>query len=114
MADLKKLGEFIRAAREAKDLTTRQFSMRIGRTPGAISQLENGLFNPSDELLYDISKQLDLNEDILFAMNGKATERLQKIIAKRPELMSQLLTDIDKAPDNAVLKVIRTIRDGKW
>jgi transcriptional regulator with XRE-family HTH domain len=114
MSDLKKLGDFVRKARETKGLTTRQFSMRVGRTPSAVSQLENGLFNPSDDLLHDVAKQLDINEDVLFAMNGKATERLRAIIAKRPKLISQLLTEIEHAPDNAVLKVIRTIRDGRW
>jgi transcriptional regulator with XRE-family HTH domain len=111
---LKKLGEFIRKSREAKNLTTRQFASLIDKTPGAVSQLENGLFNPSDKLLYNVSKHLNLNEDVLFALNGKATKRLQEVIARRPEMMSQLLTDIDKAPDHAVLKVIRTVSDGKW
>ena len=47
-------------------------------------------------------------------MAGKVSSDLQEIIRKRPELFAELIRQLKKAPDHAVLKVVREVRDGDW
>ena len=39
---------------------------------------------------------------------------LQDIIRKRPQLFSQLIRELKSAPDRAVLRLVREVRDGDW
>jgi len=36
------------------------------------------------------------------------------VILRRPQLFSQLLRQLRDAPDAAVLRVVREVRDGEW
>ena len=110
----KALGEYVRKAREAKGLSLRALALRVDKTPATISQIENGLFQPSEELIQDIAKQLNESEDVLLGLTGRASKSLQEIIAKRPKLLPDLIRQAKDAPDHAILKIIREVRDGKW
>ena len=58
----------------------------------------------------------DLNEDpdILLALSGKISKDIQKIIRKRPLIFAQLIRELKNMPDNAVLRIVREVRDGNW
>jgi hypothetical protein len=47
-------------------------------------------------------------------MAGKVSSDLQAIIRKRPKLFSQLIRELKNAPDRAVLRLVREVRDGDW
>ena len=51
---------------------------------------------------------------VLLAMAGKVSSDLQAIILKRPMLFSELIRQLKKAPDRAILKIVREVRDGEW
>ena len=50
----------------------------------------------------------------MLALSGKISQDIQKIIRKRPKLFAQLIRDIKDVPDQAVLRIVREVRDGKW
>ena len=51
---------------------------------------------------------------MLLAMAGKVSADLQEIICRRPQLFANLLREIKDAPDHAILKLVREVRDGNW
>lgn len=58
----------------------------------------------------------DLGEDpdVLLALSGKVSSELQEVICKRPKLFAELIRELKDMPDNAVLQLMREVRDGKW
>jgi hypothetical protein len=57
---------------------------------------------------------LSIDADVLLAMAGKVSKELQDIIKQRPQLFAELIRQLKNAPDKAVLRVVREIRDGDW
>lgn len=39
---------------------------------------------------------------------------LQEVIRRRPALFAQLIRQLADAPDGAVLRIAREVRDGPW
>ena len=58
----------------------------------------------------------DLNEDpdVLLELIGKISQDIQEIIRKRPLIFAQLVRELKNMPDNAVLRIVREVRDGNW
>ena len=52
--------------------------------------------------------------DLLLAMAGKVSRDLQGIILQRPLLFAGLLRQLKDAPDRAIERVAREVRDGGW
>ena len=52
--------------------------------------------------------------DLLLALAGKVSGDLQAIIRRRPALMAQLIRELKRVPNHAVLRVVREVRDGDW
>ena len=57
---------------------------------------------------------LDEDPDFPLALAGKVSSDLQEVIRKRPLLFAQLLRELKTAPDHAILRVVREVRDGNW
>ena len=53
-------------------------------------------------------------DGMLLAMGGKVSSDLQTIIRARPQLLAELLRQLKEAPDDAILRVVREVRDGDW
>ena len=51
---------------------------------------------------------------LLLAMAGKVSSDLQAIVLQRPQLFADLIRELRDAPDHAILRVAREIRDGDW
>ena len=51
---------------------------------------------------------------MLLAFAGKVSGDLQDIIRKRPRLFAELIRQLKEAPDDAILRVVREVRDGDW
>ena len=47
-------------------------------------------------------------------MAGKVSGDLLEIIMKRSQLFSQLIRESKNAPDRAVFRIVREVRDGNW
>ena len=116
----KALGEFLRIQREElkkedKSYSLRQVAQRIRVEPSYLSKVERGEnVSLSEEKLILLAKDLDQDPDIVLALSGRVSSDLQEVIRKRPVLFARLLRELKNAPDNAVLRVVREVRDGEW
>lgn len=118
---MKELGDYLRERRTALYETDREFSVnrvaqRVGVTPSYLSQVERGLTQspPSEETLVALADCLGLDRDVLLALAGKIARDLRETIVRRPQLFAQLLRELRDAPDHAVLRLVREVRDGEW
>ncbi|HHX85484.1 MAG TPA: helix-turn-helix transcriptional regulator [Actinomycetales bacterium] len=64
------IGSFIRAQREAAEVSIRQLAERAGVSNPYLSQIERGLRKPSAEVLGQIAKGLRLSAEVLYARAG--------------------------------------------
>lgn len=113
-------GDYIREVRESKRagetaFSLRKLAQRVGIEPSYLSKIERGEQPPpSEATISAIARELGEDRDVLLALAGKVSSDLQAIIRKRPQLFAQLIRDLKKLPDHAVLRVVREVRDGKW
>lgn len=113
-------GPYVRARREAlrrsdDRFSVRQVAERIGVEPSFLSKVERGeVAPPSEERIVALARDLKENPDVLLAMAGKVSSDLQRAIRKRPELFAALIRELKDAPDRAVLRLVREVRDGDW
>ena len=61
-----------------------------------------------------LAAELGEDPDMLLAMAGKVSSDLQAIIRERPRLFAELIRQLKNAPEDAILKVVREVRDGDW
>ena len=113
-------GSTIRSVRERlrrndRSYSLRQVAGRIGIEPAYLSKIERGeVAPPSEATTLRLAEELDLDPDVLLALAGKVSTDLQNIIRKRPLLFAELIRQLKEAPDEAVLRVVREVRDGNW
>jgi HTH-type transcriptional regulator, competence development regulator len=113
-------GEYVRNKRLELQESDPQFSLRkvaaaIDVEPSYLSKIERGEQPPPGaETIVALAKELGEDADVLLALAGKVSEDLLAIIRKRPKLFAQLIRDLKKMPDHAVLRLVREVRDGKW
>lgn len=120
VVDMKQFGDHVREAREllqVKDArySQRQVALRIGVQPAYLSKVERGeVAPPSEATIVRLAEDIKEDADILLAMAGKVSSDLQAVIRRRPKLFAELLRELRKAPDQAVLRIVREVRDGEW
>lgn len=68
-----KFGEFLRALRKAKGITLMQLQEKYGVSNSYISQVENGQFKPSPEILRKLSEAYQVNYISLLIQSGYIT-----------------------------------------
>jgi len=113
-------GSYIRRCREARLKSDRTFSVRkvaaaLGVQPSYVSKVELGQVGPpSEDTTRRLAGILGEDPDVLLAMAGKVSSDLQEVIRKRPRLFADLIRQLKDAPDHAVLRVVREVRDGSW
>jgi transcriptional regulator with XRE-family HTH domain len=64
------IGSFIRAQREAAQVSVRQLAEKAGVSNPYLSQIERGLRKPSAEVLNQIAKALRLSAEVLYVRAG--------------------------------------------
>jgi len=117
---MKTFGSYIRQSREQKRETDASFSVRqlagrIGVEPSYLSKVERDETPPPSEAkIRNLATELALDPDVLLAMAGKVSTDLQGVIRQRPQLFANLLRELKDAPEHAVLRLVREVRDGKW
>ncbi len=113
-------GSYVRKRREellkrSPDFTIRKLAARLGIQPSYISKVEREeVPPPSEETIIRLAEVLQENPDILLALAGKVSADLREVIVKRPKLFADLIRQLKDAPDHAVLRVVREVRDGNW
>jgi transcriptional regulator with XRE-family HTH domain len=113
-------GGYVRSRREALRATdpamsVRRVASRIGVEPSFLSKVERGeVPPPSEAKIRALAEVLAEDPDVLLALAGKVSADLQAVIVKRPALFAQLIRELADAPDGAVLRVVREVRDGQW
>ena len=113
-------GKYLREKRERLRRDDRRFSLRkvagrIGVEPAYLSKIERGVTAPpSEATTVKLAMELGEDPDMLLAMAGKVSTKLQEIIRKRPKLFADLIRELKKVPDHAIIKVVREVRDGDW
>ena len=113
-------GDYLRKAREAlragdSRYSVRQVAGRVGIEPSYLSKIERGEQPPpSEETIALLAAELNEDPDVLLALAGKVSKELQSIIRHRPKLFSELLRQLKDAPEHAVLRLVREVRDGNW
>jgi HTH-type transcriptional regulator, competence development regulator len=114
------LGEFLRERREAlrqedAAFSVRQVAERIGIEPSYLSKVERDLGSPpAEETLVRLAAELRLDPDVVLALAGKVSGDLREAIRRRPALFGQLIRELRDAPDHALLRLVREVRDGEW
>ena len=105
----------LRAQKGDRKYSLRKTAERIGIQPSYLSKIERGeLPPPGEEVICKLADELGLDADVLLAMAGKVSSELQEVIRNRPELFGVLLRELKSAPDHAVLRLVREVRDGEW
>lgn len=98
-----------------KRYSLRQTAQRIGVEPAYLSKIERSeVAPPSEATIRRLAIDLNEDVDVLLAMAGKVSKDLQEIIIIRPQLFADLIRQLKDAPDKAVIRIVREIRDGEW
>lgn len=104
-----------RLRREDRRFSLRQVALRVGIEPAYLSKIERGQVPPpSEATTVRLAKELSQDPDVFLALAGKVSGDLQEIIRKRPKLFAELIRQLKEAPDHAILRVVREVRDGDW
>ena len=104
-----------RLRRDNRRYSLRQVAGRVGIEPAYLSKIERGeVAPPSEATTLRLAKELGEDPDIMLALAGKVSTDLQAIIRRRPRLFADLIRQLKEAPDEAVLRVVREVRDGEW
>jgi len=113
-------GRYLRRKREAlrkqdPAFTVRKFAAQVGVQPSYISKVEREeVAPPSEATIVRFAEALHENPDVLLALAGKVSADVRNVIVKRPELFVDLIRQLKDAPDHAVLRIVREVRDGNW
>jgi transcriptional regulator with XRE-family HTH domain len=90
-------------------------AQRIGVEPAYLSKVERSeVAPPGEATVVRLADDLGEDPDVLLAMAGKVSSDLHEIIRRRPRLFAELLRELRKAPDRAIVRVVREVRDGEW
>ncbi len=80
--DYPEMGERLREARRARNLSLRVLAERLGVSPSLISQIETGRANPSVSTLYAIAAELDVSLDELLFNDRRPPEPTAPVPAR--------------------------------
>ncbi|MHB0955545.1 MAG: helix-turn-helix domain-containing protein [Pirellulaceae bacterium] len=83
--------------------------------PSYISKVERDeMPPPSEATIVRLAEALQVDPDVLLALAGMVSADLRQVILKRPKLFADLIRQLKDAPDHALLRVVREVRDGNW
>ena len=118
MALRRSFGEFLRESRVRKadaSFSVRKLAARVGIEPSYLSKIErNEQPPPGEGTIRRLAEELGEDSDVLLALAGKVPTDLLEIIRARPRLFADLLRELKKMPDSAVVRLVREVRDGEW
>ena len=113
-------GSYVRTRREALQVedgrySLRQVAKRVGIEPAYLSKIERGeMPPPSEATIRRIAEELGEDPDVMLALGGKVSADLLTEIRRRPKLFSEVIRVLRDAPEHAVLRIVREVREGDW
>lgn len=114
-------GDYIRTAREnlqaqhPGEYSLRALALRLDVTHAYLNKIEHGEGSvPAEKTIVALARELKLDANVLLAMAGKVSDELQAIIRQRPQLFAEMLAACKDLPNDAILKLVREVRDGDW
>src|SRR5690242_14587547 len=85
-------GEFVRRAREAKEIGLREMAKMIGVSPTYLSKVERDEFPPpAEDKVRKIAEIIGCDADELLARAGRVSSDLSDIIKQHPRELAALL-----------------------
>jgi transcriptional regulator with XRE-family HTH domain len=103
-----------RQAEPRNHLSVRALAKRVGIEPSYLSKIERGLqAPPSEATIARLAAALGEDVDVLLAMAGKVSSDLQAVIRKRPAIFAELIRQLKRMPDRAVMRIVRELRKGR-
>jgi len=100
-----------RLALKGDQYSLRQVAKAVDVTPSFLSKVERGdLPPPSEATIQKLAEVLGLNPDVMLALAGKVSSDLKEVILRRPELVADLIRQVKNAPNEAVLRIVREVR----
>ncbi|MFM0324909.1 helix-turn-helix domain-containing protein [Caballeronia glebae] len=117
-------GTYIRSRREAlssesaqtgaPEFSLRAVARRLEIEASHLSKVELGRVQPSDAMIANLAAILGEDFDTLMLLAGRVSPELQKVVGARPKLFAELIRELRNAPDKAILRLVREVRDGQW
>lgn len=109
-------GKRLRRLREGREpeLSLTKLANDAGIAPAYLSKIERGLERASEATIVALADALGESRDVLLAMDGRVSKRLQEIICKRPAIFAELIEKLEAMPDHALVRIVRDVRDGHW
>lgn len=99
-----KLGELIRATRQAQDMSLREFARRIGKSPAFVTELEcEHLPSVSEDTLKKVAEELKLDEARLFVL----AERTPRDLVPESETEYALYRKVKEMPASRQERLLR-------
>lgn len=105
--------ERIKAVRKDRGLTLDEFGARIGVKKSALSQIENGKTNPSDQTRRSICREFGVNEEWLRTGEGEPYEEQTRNTALEAELRGFFRNEPDEFRERLIRLLLRLPPD-KW
>lgn len=84
----KTLGEILRTARIDKDIGLRDLSRQLEKSPSYVSDIENDRRIPSEAVLIDFARVLELDFEQLMAIAGRLGSETEDLVERSPEAVS--------------------------
>lgn len=104
-----RFGKILSKMRLSKNVTTRQLADMVNMPPSTLADIEHSRSRPCDELLNEIEKALNLNEDERFELEY-AFKNDDPLL---PFVGIDLIIDEDKTDDEWLDKIKEVMKDNK-
>jgi transcriptional regulator with XRE-family HTH domain len=109
-----KFGEFVRRARESKDIGLREMAKMIGVSPTYLSKVERDEFAPPvEDKVKAIAQIIGCDVDELLARAGRVARDLSDIIKRHPVELAALLRTTKGLTMDDIARLARNAREGK-
>jgi transcriptional regulator with XRE-family HTH domain len=110
-----RLGENAPSSGRAPQYSLRAVARSLGIEASYLSKVERGVMPaPSNETIQHLAEVLEEDYDTLMLLAGRVSPQLQAVVSKRPRLFAELIRELSEAPDAAIFKLVREVRDGQW
>ena len=109
-----KFGEFVRRARESKEIGLREMAKTIGVSPTYLSKVERDEFPPpAEDKVRAIAKIIGCDADDLLARAGRVSTDITDIIKRHPVELAALLRTTKGLTADDIARLAQQARKAK-
>ena len=105
-----KLGKLIRKLRQEKGLSLRKLADMVDMSYVNISHIENGKFKTDDNLIKQLAKALDHDEDQMLSLVDSVNDDIKQIIKKLPNTVPEFLRTAKNLTNEEWKELIQQIK----